>query len=272
MTTITWRVKITFLAGATLIATGLLLTFTGPGASGLVTPDPVAAPAPAAGQAPATRPGDNGTVKIHRATTPVADRRNQPHVCNFYLDAFGFDAAQGVTWKIESWPPTGDRAVVTAGVLTLDGNGDGYTGDMTLPAGHYKLFWNFTGENGFAKQKVFWVSCGTPTAPSAGTPSPSVAASPSLSPSPSGSPGPSPSGSPGPSPSGSRSASVAPTSTATPMGVATSASFPAAPNQGGLPITGWPLALIAGTGVTLVGTGGTAIVLTRRRRGLHSSR
>jgi len=41
--------------------------------------------------------GDNGTVKIHRSTTPVTDRRNQPHVCVFYLDAFGFDSAQAVS-------------------------------------------------------------------------------------------------------------------------------------------------------------------------------
>ena len=109
--------------------------------------------------------GDNGTVKIHRSTTPVADRRNQPHVCSFYLDAFGFDPAQSVSWQIKSWPPTGDRTVAASGVLSLDDNGAGHTGDMTLPDGHYKLFWNFNGEKGFAKQKVFWVACpaATPT-------------------------------------------------------------------------------------------------------------
>ena len=59
------------------------------------------------GKAAAARNGDNGTVKIHRSATPVTDRRNQPHVCVFYLDAFGFDPAQSVSWQIKSWPPTG---------------------------------------------------------------------------------------------------------------------------------------------------------------------
>ena len=47
----------------------------------------------------------------------------------------------------------------------MDANGDGYTANQSLPNGHYKLFWNFTGENGAAKQKVFWVKCpaATPT-------------------------------------------------------------------------------------------------------------
>lgn len=49
-------------------------------------------------------PGDNGTVKIHDATTGEALRKNEPHVCTFYLDAFGFDAVQQVDWHIEAWP------------------------------------------------------------------------------------------------------------------------------------------------------------------------
>lgn len=117
--------------------------------------------------------GDNGTVKIHRSTTPVSDRRNQPHVCVFYLDAFGFDSAQSVSWWIKSWPPTGNRSVVSSGVLTLDANGDGHTGDMTLPNGHYKLFWTFAGEHGIAKHKVFWVNCKASPSPSP-SPSPST--------------------------------------------------------------------------------------------------
>jgi hypothetical protein len=128
----------------------------------------------------ATTPGDNGTVKVHDSTTPVTDYQNDPQdVCQFYLDGFGFDGAQSVTWYIDSWPPTGNGTEVLNGSLTMDANGDGYTANQSLPNGHYKLFWNFTGENGAAKQKVFWVKCpgaeptptsttpdGTPTSPS----------------------------------------------------------------------------------------------------------
>lgn len=37
----------------------------------------------------ATPPGDNGTVKIHDASTGEELRRNEPHVCAFYLDEIG---------------------------------------------------------------------------------------------------------------------------------------------------------------------------------------
>ncbi|MGC9539138.1 LPXTG cell wall anchor domain-containing protein [Streptomyces sp. UG1] len=115
--------------------------------------------APAA--AHATAPGDNGTVKIHDASTGEELRRNEPHVCEFYLDAFGFDSVQKVSWHIEAWAPTADvkGETVKSGAITLDGEGHGRTEDMTLADGHYKLFWNFEGEKGSAKHKVFWTDC-----------------------------------------------------------------------------------------------------------------
>ncbi|MDC0767858.1 LPXTG cell wall anchor domain-containing protein [Streptomyces sp. HD] len=115
--------------------------------------------APAA--AHATAPGDNGTVKIHDATTGEELRKNEPHVCEFYLDAFGFDSVQQVSWHIEAWAPTAavKGETVKSGAITLDGEGHGRTADMTLPDGHYKLFWNFEGEKGSAKHKVFWTDC-----------------------------------------------------------------------------------------------------------------
>src|SRR6266516_5243058 len=230
MTTITWRTRLTILTGVTLVAVVLTLAFTGPGAG--------ASPAARGGKPPAAGKGDNGTVKIHRSTTPVTDPRNEPHVCIFYLDAFGFDPGQSVSWQIKSWPPTGDRSVVSAGVLALDGNGGGFTGDMTLPNGHYKLYWNFTGEHGFAKQKVFWVACGAPT-PSPPPTSPPPTSPPPTSPSPSVPPTPTstaPSQAPAPGPSSSP------------------------PSARGLPTTGWPLALIAAAGVGLLGEIGRAHV------------
>jgi hypothetical protein len=239
MTIITWRRRLTFLLGVTLVAVVLTLAFAGPGAG--------ASPTAGGGKPPAAGKGDNGTVKIHRSTTPVSDPRNEPHVCVFYLDAFGFDAGQSVSWQIKSWPPTGDRSVVSSGTLALDGNGGGFTGDMTLPNGHYKLYWNFTGEHGFAKQKVFWVACGAPTPTTPPTSPPPTSPPPTSAPPTSAPPTPSPtapSQAPAPGPSSS----------------------PA--SQGGLPTTGWPLALIAAAGVALMGAGAMAIVAARRRRGL----
>ena len=89
--------------------------------------------APAA--AHATAPGDNGTVKIHDASTGEELRKNEPHVCEFYLDAFGFDSVQQVSWHIEAWAPTAavKGETVKSGAITLDGEGHGRTADMTLP-------------------------------------------------------------------------------------------------------------------------------------------
>ncbi|MGF0171465.1 LPXTG cell wall anchor domain-containing protein [Streptomyces sp. Marseille-Q5077] len=161
--------------------------------------------APAA--AHATPAGDNGTVKIHDATTGEELRKNEPHVCEFYLDAFGFDSVQKVDWHIEAWAPTAavKGETVKSGAITLDGEGHGRTADMTLADGHYKLFWNFEGEKGSAKHKVFWTDCedeeeggATTATPSASSPSsesepetpggstPEPNAAPSSSPSPQG--------------------------------------------------------------------------------------
>jgi len=106
------RANFTFVAGAALVTTGITFAFGAPAAGAR----PAAAP-PGHGKAPAAVNGDNGTVKIHNSSTPVTDRRNEPHVCVFYLDAFGFDPGQSVSWQIKSWPPTGDRAVVDQGTL-----------------------------------------------------------------------------------------------------------------------------------------------------------
>ncbi|MFE7467776.1 LPXTG cell wall anchor domain-containing protein [Streptomyces sp. NPDC057499] len=110
----------------------------------------------------ATPPGDNGTVKIHDAKTGEELRKNEPHVCTFYLDAFGFDGGQNVDWRIAAWAPTAavKGEIVKSGSLKLDADGHGRTPDQTLPDGHYKLYWNFDGEHGKAKQKVFWTDCG----------------------------------------------------------------------------------------------------------------
>jgi hypothetical protein len=193
---VSFRADFTFVAGAALAATAFAVAFAAPSAGAR----PVAAAA-AHGKAAAAKKGDNGTVKIHRPATAVTGRRNEPHVCVFYLDAFGFDPGQSVSWLIRSWPPTGDRAVAGQGTLTLDSAGDGRTSDQRLPDGHYKLYWNFAGEHGAAKQKVFWVSCPAP-APTPASPAPGpgpTSSSPAPTPT-SSSPGPTSPVAPAPAP------------------------------------------------------------------------
>jgi hypothetical protein len=250
VTRVAWHIKLTFVTGAALAAAALTLAFATAGAQANTA-------APGGGHSPAARNGDNGTVKIHRSGTPVTARANQPHVCGFYLDAFGFDPAQSVTWQIKSWPPTGDRAVVSSGTLTLDGSGNGFTSDMMLADGHYKLYWNFAGQHGFAKQKVFWVKCAPPTSPPPTSPPPT--SPPPTSPPPTSPPPTSP------PPTSPPPTSPPPTSPAPTPGAGAPSAPP--PPGGGLPVTGAPLALIGGTGLSLLATGGAATMWARRRRG-----
>ncbi|WP_203963703.1 hypothetical protein [Actinocatenispora thailandica] len=201
-------------------------------------------------------PGDNGDVKIHNSGTPVDDPSNEPKVCVFYLDAFNFDGLQQVSWHIDEQPPTG-TSQVGQGTITLDPDGNGHTQDMTLPNGHYKLVWNWEGENGAGKSKVFTVECASPS-PST-SPSASTSSSPSASTSPSGSA--SASTSTSPSTPASPSGSASPTSAA-PVSPQPSGSGSAGPT---LPVTGTPLGVLAAIAGALV-AGGVALRLRMRRR------
>ncbi|MFD7733956.1 hypothetical protein ACFV6F_26705, partial [Kitasatospora phosalacinea] len=178
-------------------------------------PDPDRA-APAA----AARAADNGDVKIHDTTTSADNHDDEPKVCKFYVDGFNFDAGQSITWHIDQQPPTGNAQVLSGALLMPTGHAR--SGDLSLPDGHYKLFWNFTGENGNAKQKVFMVDCS------------GVGSSPSPSPSPSGSP--SPVGNDGSS-SPSPSSGTSPSPGASPSGKGGAGGGPSAspggPGQGG---------------------------------------
>ncbi|MFJ4539469.1 LPXTG cell wall anchor domain-containing protein [Streptomyces tibetensis] len=202
----------------------------------------------------ATPPGDNGTVKIHDASTGEELRRNEPHVCTFYLDAFGFDGGQRVDWHIDAIPPSENKGeTVESGALTLDAQGHGRSEDLSLPDGHYKLFWNFEGEKGSAKHKVFWTDCEDEQEP--GGASPSVSASPSSSPGASEAP----SGEPGVSASASSPAGGSvPASSPSPQGGA----------DGDLAETGngAPVGVLSGVAAALVAAGGF-LVLRRRRAG-----
>ncbi|MGW3642380.1 LPXTG cell wall anchor domain-containing protein [Streptomyces sp. NPDC005131] len=199
----------------------------------------------------ATAPGDNGTVKIHDATTGEELRKNEPHVCTFYLDAFKFDGGQQVDWHIEARAPTADvkGETVKSGSLTLDGDGHGRTQDLSLPDGHYKLFWNFDGEHGRAKHKVFWTDCEDDAQPGGGRPSVSA------------------------TPSGPAQATASPTSSAPAGTVSTSpasgsspSSSPSAQGGGDLAETGngAPVGLLSAASAALVAAGGYLVF--RRRK------
>ncbi|MFF1478026.1 hypothetical protein ACFVYD_10675 [Streptomyces sp. NPDC058301] len=121
-----------------------------------------AALAPAAHAAP----GDNGDVKIHNLGTRFTDTRNEPKVCGFYLDAFNFDVAQGITWSIQTQPLRAGGATLN-GTITL-ASGTGHTLPLSLPDGQYKLTWNITGAKGAGKHKVFKVDCLPVTRPAGG--------------------------------------------------------------------------------------------------------
>ncbi|MFF8397624.1 LPXTG cell wall anchor domain-containing protein [Streptomyces sp. NPDC016172] len=203
----------------------------------------------------ATPGGDNGTVKIHDASTGEELRRNEPHVCAFYLDAFGFDGGQEVDWRIDAIPPSENKGeTVESGALTLDAQGHGRSEDLSLPDGHYKLFWNFEGEKGSAKHKVFWSECEDEEEPGGATPSGSASVSPSpgVSEAPSGEPGASA------SPSSSAGGGVPASSSPSPQGGA----------DGDLAETGngAPVGLLSGVAAALV-AGGGSLVLRRRRLG-----
>ncbi|GAA2406982.1 LPXTG cell wall anchor domain-containing protein [Streptomyces coeruleofuscus] len=205
----------------------------------------------------ATPPGDNGTVKIHDASTDEELRRNEPHVCTFYLDAFGFDGGQEVDWRIDAIPPSENKGeTVKSGALALDAEGHGRTEDLSLPDGHYKLFWTFDGEKGAAKHKVFWTDCEDEQEPGGSTPS--------------GSASPSPSSGVSGTPSAGPGSSESPASPSEPAGGGVAASPSPSPQGGGegdLAETGngAPVGVLSGVAAVLVAGGGFLVL---RRRGL----
>ena len=201
----------------------------------------------------ATPPGDNGTVKIHDASTGEDLRRNEPHVCTFYLDAFGFDGLQEVDWHIDAIPPSENKGeTVESGALTLDAEGHGRSEDLSLPDGHYKLFWNFEGEKGSAKHKVFWTDCEDAQGPGGSTPS--------------GAASPSPSSGASQAPSGGPGASASPSSPAGEGVPGSSSPSSQGGADGDLAETGngAPVGLLSGVAAALVACGG--FLVFRRRK------
>jgi hypothetical protein len=106
-------------------------------------------------------PGNNGTVKIHsgaEGTEPNPDVRNEPHVgCPFHVDFFFADTDQEGDWWIVAQPPGGDSAGANGSYDSGDDTSF-VTGDISLEAGHYKLYWDGRNDKN-VKHKTFWVEC-----------------------------------------------------------------------------------------------------------------
>ncbi|MEO7617218.1 MAG: hypothetical protein ABIS59_00075 [Candidatus Saccharibacteria bacterium] len=112
--------------------------------------------------------GNNGTIKIHEQGTPSGTESNDPKVCTFNIEGFGFDPGQAgyVTFDVQGGDaPTG----VDAGPYTVGpANASGYfdTQYFNLSAGHYKATLYGKDSAGAidlkdvkAKSKVFKVTC-----------------------------------------------------------------------------------------------------------------
>ena len=120
----------------------------------------------------AANPGidNSGDIKVH-VLGAIGDPANDPHVgCPFYIEGFNMDASNG-TLEIESWPPTGNGAVVLSTTWAKDdSNVAGHhfiNGPYTLADGHYKVY---ASDQKHDKMKVFWVDCNPTTSSSSSPP------------------------------------------------------------------------------------------------------
>ncbi|MFF8609400.1 hypothetical protein ACF06X_26055 [Streptomyces sp. NPDC015346] len=116
--------------------------------------------APAAVAAP-----EDGDLKIHHAGRPdeaprtgETDQHNEPKVCTFYLAALNFDGLRALNYTISPQPPK-SGLVVPPGVISIDSAGNGFTPDLELPDGVYKVEWTWEGATGAKKSKDLKVDC-----------------------------------------------------------------------------------------------------------------
>lgn len=111
---------------------------------------------------------NNGTLKVHEQDTPAATESNDPKVCNFNFEGFGFDKNQSGIIVITTQGGGNDKTKV-AQVDMPAANADGYTETdyVSIPNGHYKSTLYGKSTNGSvnynndlkAKSKVFKVVC-----------------------------------------------------------------------------------------------------------------
>lgn len=129
--------------------------------------------------APAHAAANNGTLKIHELNTPSGTESNDPKVCAFNFEGFGFDPGQSGYIIVETQP--GGVSSLSPSLLDFgpaDASGNYATayinngGTYSLPDGHYKatLYGKQTGNPALpdltdekAKSKNFKVECAAPT-------------------------------------------------------------------------------------------------------------
>ena len=115
------------------------------------------------GLADASPADSNGTVKIHEGdglTSP--ESRQQPKVCTFRVEVFGFDSGQQVSFNVYGKAHGWDQQPVINGTLTTNQQGQGSSAAYSLPDGQYKLVVDSSDGTQRGKQKVFSVSCSGP--------------------------------------------------------------------------------------------------------------
>jgi hypothetical protein len=122
---------------------------------------------------PAGATGNNGTIKVHALGSESGSESNEPKVCAFNLEFFGFD--EGTDGYVEFDVQGGDGPTgVAAGPFAVGtANADGYfeseyfnvEGGPVIANGHYKvtMYGKFNGAPNYedvkAKSKVFKVDC-----------------------------------------------------------------------------------------------------------------
>jgi hypothetical protein len=128
-------------------------------------------------------PGDKGVVDIREvgsttattpATTPAAPPAATPatpaapgapaqggvtSVCNFYLDASGFETVSQANWQITPDPAQAGGPTRSGSVSLTAGAGVTAAVAPQLPDGTYKLSWSFQGQEMAGKEKTFRVAC-----------------------------------------------------------------------------------------------------------------
>ncbi len=138
---------------------------------------PLSATGLASATQPADPPGNNGTLKVHEKGTPSGTENNDPKVCAFNFEGFGFDVGQDGYIQIDGQgQTTGTYGDYAFGPTVADPQHTSYAetqyfndGGVTIPDGHYKatLYGKDTGQNidlkdEKAKSKVFKVECTPP--------------------------------------------------------------------------------------------------------------